>query len=128
MIDGHDIRSIEDLIQVLRNNFGETKSFDVATLERSQCQQNSKSVLSYNKRFNEIHLNVKRAINNNIEFDANARKAILKNEKNQGMVQYIRGHRPNIRLFVKASQPKTLREAQNLALETEKEEITSNYI
>ncbi|KAK0169630.1 hypothetical protein PV328_011789 [Microctonus aethiopoides] len=128
MIDGHDIRSIEDLIQVLRNNFVETKSFDVATLERSQCQQNNDSVLLYNKKFNEIHLNVKRAINNNIEFDADARKAILKNEENQGMVQYIRGLRPNGKLFVKASQPKILREAQNLALETEKEEITSNYI
>lgn len=66
MIESHDVRSIEDSIQVLRNNFGETKSFDVATLERSQCQQNNDSDLLYNEKFNEIHLNVKRAINNNI--------------------------------------------------------------
>ncbi|KAK0078243.1 hypothetical protein PV326_009480 [Microctonus aethiopoides] len=127
-IDGHDIRSIDDLNNTLRENFGETKSFDIATLERSQCHQGNDNVISYNKRFNEIHLNVKRAINNNANFDANHRKVSLINEEQQGLVQYIRGLQPSIKLFVKADQPKTLRDAQNSALETEKEEITSKFI
>lgn len=128
MIDGYDIRSVEDLFHTLRINFGENKSYDVALLERSQCQQSNDSVLNYNKKFNECHLNVKRAVNNNSEFNAENRALILKNEERQGLAHYIRGLRASIKLFVKASKPTTIREAQNLALETEKEEVMSHIL
>ncbi|KAH0563565.1 hypothetical protein KQX54_002205 [Cotesia glomerata] len=128
VIDGNDIRSLEDLIRILRINFGENKSYDVTLLERSQCQQNDQSVLNYNKKFNDCHLNVKRALNNNSEFDAENRMLILKNEERQGLAQYVRGLRASIKLFVKSGKPTTIREAQNLALEIEKEELISQVV
>lgn len=118
----------DDLIHALRNNFGETKSYDIDILGRNQCQQNNDNIITYNKKFNEIHPNVKRAIDGNPDFDQNHREISLIKEEKQGLVQYIRGLRYNIKIFVKASKPTTLREAQNLALETEREETTTRFI
>lgn len=80
MISGHDIRWTGDLFQMLRNNFGDSKSFDVAYLVGSRWQQGNTSVLEYNKKFNKHHLNIKRAINNNSELDSDVRKFSLTNE------------------------------------------------
>ncbi|XP_044005455.1 GATA zinc finger domain-containing protein 8-like [Aphidius gifuensis] len=128
MIDGNDIRTSDDLFQVLRNYFGENKSYDVSLLERSQCQQGRDNVTLYNKRFNEYHANVKRSINNNCKISSTQRHIILANEEEQGLSQYIRGLRSNIKIFVKSGKPETIRQAQNLALETEKEEEISRAL
>lgn len=122
MIDGWNIRSAKVLLQTLRNNFVENKSYNVVLLERSQCQQSNESILRYNKRFNDCHLNIKKCVNNNPDLNITNRAIVLANEEKQGLVNYIRGLRASIKLFVKASKPKTLCETQNSMLETEKEE------
>lgn len=127
-IDGNEIHDLNDLIKVLRLNFGESKSYDISILERSQCRQGRDNILMYNKRFNITQQNIKRAIANDSTIPIEHKKFSYKNEERHGLVQYIRGLNHDLRLFVKAGSPQTLNEAQTAALESEKEERISNYV
>lgn len=126
-LDGADIQNVEDFQQVLRLYFGETKTLDTARIERSMCMQGNENVLDYNRRFTNAQLNIRRAISNDSSIDSTHRKYALSDEEKHGLSQYIRGLKESHRIIVKAQRPKTIREAQNLALESEREDQMIKY-
>ncbi|KAK2574698.1 hypothetical protein KPH14_013048, partial [Odynerus spinipes] len=122
-LDGADLRSIDDLKHTLRLYFGENKTLDSARIDRSMCTQERDNVLSYNRRFLNAQLNVRRAVTNDSSTEAIHKKYTLADEEKHGLSQYIRGLNESLRISVRAHRPINLREAQNIALELEQEDI-----
>jgi Zinc knuckle. len=96
------------------------------TLERSQCIQSKNGVNEYSKRFPKLHRDAKRAIANDVNIAIEHRKILFANEDRIALPQYIRGLNYRIRNRVQGRRPKDLKEANNFALEVERDETITN--
>lgn len=121
LLEGYVTTRIEELIQVLRTQFGEFKTLDVVQTERNFClQKPSENILEYNKRFMTCQIAVERAISNTPNLTPEHKHYTLINERQTGLNLYLRGLHESLRIMVTANRPATLKEAQDLALNEER--------
>ncbi|KAK2586126.1 hypothetical protein KPH14_001257 [Odynerus spinipes] len=113
-IDGLELKTIDDLIAALRNEYDCMKSYDLAMIERNQCAQGRDDVKLFNRRFNTAHRSLKRTLANDSTIIQEHKAVLFANENRIALPQFIRGLKPSIR-----------DKAQNYALEVEREEITT---
>ncbi|KAK2578438.1 hypothetical protein KPH14_012566 [Odynerus spinipes] len=121
-LDGCDIRTIEEFIETLRLYFGDGKTLSSSRMDRSKCIQGRDTVLMYNKRFTTAQLDVRRAIINDSSLSTMHKRFSLSDEDRHGLTEYICGLNEYIRIAVRACRPESLKKAQSLALDIEREE------
>lgn len=121
LLEGYVTTHIEELVQVLRTQFGEFKTLDVVQTERNFClQKPNENILEYNKRFMTCQISVERAISNTSNLTPEHKRYTLINERQTGLNMYLRGLKESLRIMVTANRPATLKEAQDLALNEER--------
>lgn len=121
LLEGYVTTQIEELIQVLRTQFGEFKTLDVVQTERNFCFQSlNEGILEYNKRFTTCQIAVERTVSNQSNLTPEHKRYTLINERQTGLNLYLRGLKESLRIMVTANRPATLKEAQDLALNEER--------
>lgn len=127
-IDGQQIVDRDSLFEVLRGQYGNCKSYELAILERSQCVQGRESVAAYSRRFDQLHRDVRRSIINDPSNTTDTHSILLNNEDKIGLTQFVRGLKYKIKIRVQSLRPTTIKEAQNFSSEIEREEYVDEEI
>ncbi|CAK9799785.1 hypothetical protein ANTQUA_LOCUS2228 [Anthophora quadrimaculata] len=121
LLEGYDTTHMEELIEVLRTQFGEFKTLDVVQTERNICfQKPNEGIIEYNKRFMTCQIAVERAVSNKSNLTPEHKRYTLIDDRQTGLNLYLRGLKESLRIMVTANRPATLKEAQDLALNEER--------
>nr|XP_034182486.1 uncharacterized protein K02A2.6-like [Osmia lignaria] len=121
-LGNREFRDVDELCDAVMEEFGERRSKELLINERNHLRQGNRKVKDYVKHFNKIHQDITRVINNNREFTPEEKRILVRAEEEAGLAIFIRNLSQSWRTSVRQARPGTLKLAQSIAYEEEREE------